>query len=202
VNVSINSFIEARDKLPSAISTLPPGYLGGNAAALLAVVEELKNSLRLELRVIQAIKDVDVTQAQSVAKLTQDFENYSQSRDFDQERTHCHNIGRIVNTLLTPLGGGTQADRDRVSQVESLLNSLRYSDSDFLDDIEPIMNRALGALQAINNHAQAGQTDASRIAEARREQQAFVQEFGPLLDHLKTTLKQMNTLANDLIDRL
>ena len=35
-----NPFIDARDKLPSAISTLPPGYLKkGNAAALLGVVE-------------------------------------------------------------------------------------------------------------------------------------------------------------------
>lgn len=195
--MSTNPFIEAREKLPSAISTLPPGYLDGNAAALLTIVEELKNSYKVELKVIQAIKNLDVTNSEVVAQLTRYLGDYYQSRDFDRERTHCHNIDRIARTLLAPLEAGTQADRERVAQVEKLLEPLRVADNDYLDEIESVMDRALATIKTINEHVQASQTDP-----ARQERQAFVQEFDPRVAQLKEKLKQMNILANDLIDRL
>jgi hypothetical protein len=200
--MNTNPFIEAREKLPSAITTLPPNYLDGNAAALLAIVEELRNSYKVELRIIQTIKNLDVTRPEAVDQLASDFESYHQYRDFDRERTHCHNIDRIARTLLVPLRAGSQTDRARVAQLENLLAPLRVADNDFLDDIEKLMSRALQALKVINDHVRAGQHDPARLNDARNEQQKFVQEFDPLLNQLKTVLKQMNTLANDLIDRL
>lgn len=198
-----NPYIEARERLPSAISTLPPGYLDGNAAALLAIVEELKRSYLLELRIIQAIKQLDVTDSKAVAQFTRDFENYHQYRGFDDERTHCHNINRVARTLLVPLeASSTMADRERVVQVKKLLEPLGDADRDFLDEIEPLMGRALAAVKSINAHVQAGQTDPARLDAARQERQTFVQEFDPKIAALKAVLRQMNTLANDLIDHL
>src|SRR5262245_3555109 len=200
--MNTNPFIEAREKLPSAITTLPPNYLNGNAAPLLAIVEELRNSYRVELRIIQTIKNLDVTQPEAVGQLALDFESYNQYRDFDRERTHCHNIDRIARTLLTPLRAGSQADRDLVAQLEKLLVPLREADNDILDDIEELMRRASAALITINSQVQASQSDPARLNDARSAQQAFVQECDPRLDRLKAALKQMNTLANDLLDRL
>lgn len=200
--MNTNPFIEAREKLPSAITTLPPDFLNGNAAALLAIVEELKNSYKVELRIIQTIKNLDVTQPEAVDQLARDFEDYHQYNDFDRERTRCHNIDRIARTLLAPLRAGSQTDRERVAQLGNLLAPLRVADNDFLDDIEQLMSRALQALKTINEHVQASRHDPARLNDARNEQQKFAQEFDPLLNRLKTRLKRMNTLANDLIDRM
>jgi hypothetical protein len=200
--MNANPFIEAQEKLPSAITTLPTNYLDGNAAALLAIVEELKNSYKVELRVIQTIKSLDVTCSEAVDRLARDFENYHQYRDSDEERTHCHNIDQIARTFLAPLRGGSQSDRERVAQLDNLLAPLRDADIDFLDDVEQLMNKASRALKVINDHVQAGRHAPARLNDARAEQQKFGQEFDPLLSRLKTALKQMNTLANDLIDRM
>jgi hypothetical protein len=197
-----NPFIEAREKLPSAISTLPPDYLNGNAAALLAIVEELSRSYRLELRFIQAINGLNVSDPEKVAQFTTDFQNYHQSRDFEKERTHCRNIDRITRTLLVPLKAGTQADLSRVSQVENMMSMLGSADAEFMDEIEPMMDRALAAVRRINTHVQASLTDPTQLAVARQEQQAFTNAFNPEFVRMKTLLKRMNILANDLIDRL
>jgi hypothetical protein len=197
-----NPFIEAREKVPSAISTLPPDYLNGNAAPLLAIVEELSRSYRLELRIIQAIKDLNVSDPKKVAQFTTDFQNYHQYRDFDKERTHCRNIDRISGTLLVPLQAGTQADLARVGQLEGLIAMLVRADDFLIDEIEPVMDRALAAANLINTHVQASLTDPTQLAAARQEQQAFKDEFDSEFARLKTVLKEMNILANDLIDRL
>lgn len=201
--MSENPYIEAREQLPSAIRTLPSDYLKGNAAKLLAIVEELRRSYVLELRVIQDIKSLDVTDPDAVAEFTQVFENYHQYRGFDEERTHCHNIDRVARTLLIPLqASSTATDRQRVGQVEDLLEPLRIADNDFLDEIEPLMDRALAVAKEINDHVQATGTDPARLDAAREEHEAFVQEFDAKVEALKANLRQMNTLANDLIDCL
>lgn len=198
-----NLFIEAREKFPSAVSTLPPDYLQGNAATLLAIAEELNRSYRLELRIIQAIKSLNLSDPKEVAEFTQDFQNYHQSRDFDKERTHCRNIFRITRTLLVPLkAGGTQADRDRVSQLEGFIMMLGDADFEFMDEIQPVMDRALAAVNRINTHVQDSLKDPIRLVAARQVQQAFIDEFDPEFVRLKDVLKRMNILANDLIDRL
>lgn len=200
--MSSNPYIDAREELPSAISTLPPDYLNGNAASLLAIVEELSRSYRLELRIIQAVKDLNVSDPMAVAQFTTNFQNYHQYRDFDKERTHCHNIGRIARTILVPLKAGTQDDLARVEQVEEMISMLGSSDDEFMDEIESVMNRALDAVNRINTHVQASLTDSNQLATALQEQQIFKDEFDPEVARLKTVLKRMNILANDLIDRL
>ena len=200
--MSSNPFIEAREKLRSAISTLPLEYLNGNAAALLAIVEELSQSYRLELRIIQAINGLNVSDPEEVAQFTTYFQNYHQSRDFEKERTHCSNINRITRTLLIPLKAGTQADLSRVAQVENMIRKLGTHDAVFMDEIEPVMDRALAAVNRINTYVQVSLTDPTQLADARKEQQAFTDEFNPEFVRMKTLLKRMNLLANDLIDRL
>jgi hypothetical protein len=200
--MSSNSFIDEREKFLSAVDTLPPDYLNGNAAVLLAIAEELNRSYRLELRIIQAIKGLNVSAPGAVAQFTADFQNYHQSRDFDKERTHCRNIDRITRTLLVPLRAGTQADLARVAQLEGLIMDLGSADLQFMDEIELVMDRALAAVNRINTHVQASLTDPTQLAAARQEQQAFIDEFDPEFARLKTVLKRMNILANDLIDRL
>jgi len=201
--MSSNPFIKAREKLPSAISTLPPDYLNGNAAALLAVNEELKRSYDVELRIIRAIRRLDVSDPKAVAQMTADFQDYQATRGFDRERTHCSNIGLITRQLFVPLQSAwTQADRDRVAQLEGFLKGLSYHDDEFVDEIEPVMDRALAALERINLHVQASRADPTQLAAARQEQQAFIAEFDPEFARLKDVLKRMNELANDLIRRL
>jgi hypothetical protein len=197
-----NPFIEAREKLSSAVSTLPPDYLKGNAGRLLKIVEELSKSCRLELSLIQAIKGLNVSAPEEVAQLTTDIQNYHQSRDFDKERTHCRNIDRFARTLIVRLEAGTQADLARVAEVEHMIRMLSNHDAKFLDEIESVMNRVLVAANRINTHVQVSLTDPAQLAAARQEQQAFIDEFDPEFSQLKTVLKKMNILANDLIDRL
>jgi len=195
--VNDNPFLKAYDQLPSAISTLPPGYLNGNAAALLGIVDELAKSNRLELKVIQAIKNVDIANAAAVHDLASQIEEYYLQRGFDRERTHCHNIDRIVRALLVPPRGGTQAELDRVAQVEQLLAPLRVADNDFIGDLEPLVQRAQAAITGIDAHLRGADSRA-----AMHVQQTFVTEYTAHVERLKERLKQMNQLANDLIDRL
>lgn len=200
--MNINPFVEAREKLPSAISTLPPDYLNGNAARLLLIVEELGRSYRLELHIIQTIKGLDMSAPEAVAQLTAYFQNYYQSRDFEKERTHCRNISRISRTLLVSLKAGTQANLARMGEVEEIIRTLGALDDDIFYEIEPVMNRAQAAMNRINVHVQSSLIDPAQLAVARQEQQAFIDEFDLAFARLKTGLKRMNMLANDLIDRL
>ncbi len=89
-----NPLLEAREKLLSAVHTLPPDYLNGHAAPLLNIIRELKRSYQLEFQFIQDIMDLDVSDRKAVAQFATNFRRYHKSRDFDNERTHCRNIGR------------------------------------------------------------------------------------------------------------
>src|SRR5436190_10204760 len=98
--MSSNPFIDEGEKLLSAVDTLPPGYLQDNAAPLLKIIRELKRSCQLEFERIQDVMDLDVNDQQAVARFARDFRRYHKSRDFDNERTHCHNIGRNAKKLF------------------------------------------------------------------------------------------------------
>lgn len=197
---------EARTRLPSAISTLPANYLDGNAAPLLLIVEELKRSFLLELRIIQTIKRTELREANdetrwNVARLTAELEDYGQSRWFSEERTHCGNIDRIARTLIAPqrLAVG---DSTRVEEVERLLAPLRDADREFVDELEPLMEDVLQRLRTINDHVQETEQDPARLVDAQRELADFDRALDPRVAGLTKTLKEMSRLANELLDRL
>ncbi len=197
-----NPLIEAREKLLSAVETLPPGYLNDNAAPLLKIIRELKRSYQLEFQLIQDIMDLDVSDQRAVAQFATNFRRYHKSRDFDNERTHCRNIDRNVQDLLVPLQGGTDADRARVKELQGLLMKLRMHDVAFLDEIELTMDRVLEAVNDIDAHGQASLKDPTQRAVASQKQEDFIKEFDPKFAQLKGVLKRMNEMIEDLIDRL
>jgi hypothetical protein len=175
-----DGFDEARDALPSAIKTLPPDYLDGNAAPLLLIVEELKKSFLLELDVIHTIKRLDLTRADDalrwdVSALTQRLEDRSEAR-FSEERTHCGRIDLVARTPIAPHQLSV-SDRSIVEEVERLLVPLREADREFVDELEPMIRDVLSSVQRINEHVRATISDQRRLKDARREQDDFARKF-------------------------
>src|SRR5438270_7031963 len=138
--MSSNPFIDEREKLLSAVYTLPPDYLNGHAAPLLKIIRELKRSYQLEFQHIQDVMDLDVSDQKAWAQFASYFRRYHKSHDFANERTHCRNIGRNAQKLLAPLQAGTtDADRARVEELQDLLSLLGDADAEFLYEIEQTM---------------------------------------------------------------
>lgn len=177
-----NPFIEARERLPSVVETLPRELTEANAARLLRIVEELKKSYVVELGPAQAVMRVDVEDRQAVRDLHQELEDYYQARLFDHERTHCTNIDRLAARLSPDA-------RDRLDEV---LYPLREADNIILDDVEQMLSATLDAAREIAN--------ATAVRDAEAAQARFTQEMEPRIDRLKATLKRMNVLANELVD--
>jgi len=206
-NADQNPFVNARSRLAPAISTLPQDYLDGNAAALLMVIEELKKSLLVEFRVIQALKSLDLSEPSQemrelVSSVAHDLEYYSESRLFDTERTHCHNIDRIVRQLLAPLRLPVARDERRIREVMDILEPLRIADNDFLDELEPVIQEVVARAQVINRHVQESVEDPGQLHEARLELEDFRKSIAPRVERLKDLLSQMSELANHLLARL
>lgn len=193
--MNANPFTDARERLPSVVRSQSAEFLDQNAAALYSIVEELRRSYSVELRWLQAVKWLDLRDAGTVRAVRQEVENYSQARLFDDERTHCHSIDRIVQQFLRPhRATGGMAEVEEVMQV---LEPLRMADNDYLDDIEQLMERALDAIRQIDALVQAGDE-----AAARAEQERFVREMDSTVEQLKSALRQINELGIELIDRM
>ena len=188
-----NEFVEAREQLPGALATLPASALASGAGAFLQIVEELRRSFAVELRALVAVLTVDPTDAQAVSALRWTLEFGEQS--LAAERTHCHNIDRVANEIVAPLQ--LAGDEALAARIAALVEPLRNADGEYLDDVETVVGAATRAAVAIDDLVQAGKLD-----EARRVQREFGVAVKPTLDSIKTTLKTMNGLANDLIDEL
>jgi DNA repair exonuclease SbcCD ATPase subunit len=200
-------FREARAAVPSAIRSLPKDYLEGNAAPLLLVVEELKRSLLTEWRLVQTVERLGLSEVtdelrHKVQQVAGDLEWYVQQRIFDQERTHCHNIDRIVAELMAPLRLPVAYDSEKIEELMNLLKPLRIADNDLLDELEPIAEEVRDAAQRISQHISATETDPTRIDDARAELERFTQAMASRMDRLKDLLTQMSALSNDLLTAL
>ena len=194
-----NPFIEARDSLASAITTLPVGYLNENAAALLSVIEELKKSCHVEFRLIQAIRGLDVKDGKAVERIAKYLIDYDEISDFDRERTHCHNIDRIVSELLKPYQTDWSEDRTKIEAVEKLLKPLCEADNAYLEQIEPLVRDAAETMRRIKNHVSPG---GGGEAAAERERDDFLLKAGDRVERVKLYLRSMNKLANTLLDAI
>ena len=89
--------------------------------------------------------------------------------------------------------GGTPLSRD----LESFLERFRYADMAFTEQIEPVMQRALEAVQTLNLHVQR-----QELAEARRYQQAFAQEYQAELRQVGDVIDEMTEVGNQLVELL
>src|SRR5262245_2333419 len=125
------------------------------------------------------------------------FDDYVQQRGFNLERTRCGQIARIYETQIASHRGGTPADQRRVDDLENFLKGFMHRDDDFTEQIELVMDKALGAVDEINDHVRGGRT-----AEARQCQANFVRQYEAESGRLKNVIKEMNLLGNRLIDAL
>ena len=82
-------------------------------------------------------------------------------------------------------------------ELEGLLQRFAYADAEFTEQIEPVMQRALEAVQTINGHVQNGE-----LAEARRYQQEFDQEYKGELTRVRRAIDDMAQVGNQLLDLL
>ncbi len=89
-----------RRQLSDMIAALPPAVLKDNAAALLNLLNEFQRSLALELRVVGAVEELDVSDAAAVTAFYRDFKHYVNDRTFDLERTRCSQIRRIYDQQI------------------------------------------------------------------------------------------------------
>jgi hypothetical protein len=201
------TYIEAREALPSAALTLPPGFLGGNAAALLQIVHELQRSLIVELKMIQSVTSLQLADPTeqtrtAVQEALRALQAYVDGRFYDSERTHCHNIDLVAASMVAPLSvpvaGGALLARD----FAELLQPLRIADNDFLDELQPLAEQTLSALKAIAAHVQATTSDPSRLATAQQELSTFSADVEQRKRKAKALLSKMSETANKLIDRL
>jgi len=103
-----NTYLQAREALPSAAVTLPPDFLDGNAAGLLQIIHELQRSLVVELKMIRSVSGLKLADASEqtrnvVEEALAALEAYVDDRSYDTERTHCHNIDLIATLMVGPL---------------------------------------------------------------------------------------------------
>jgi hypothetical protein len=181
----MNEFVEAREGLAAAIATLPPRLRENNAAQLFAIIEELRKSLVIELKVVQRVAAVNTADPVMIRELRQDIENYVQYRWFDGERTHCHNIDRVAREIRAE-------NPAELTKLATLLAPLREADNDYLDDVERLLIEAISAITEID--------DAVKLDDARGAQDRFRRQTQDEVASIKTTLSQMNKLAGELID--
>jgi DNA repair ATPase RecN len=190
---------QLRENVSSVITTLPADYLSGNAAALLRILEELQRSFQEELFLVQAVKNLDIRDYQAVDRLSVFLEDYQQRRLFDRERTHCHNIQRIVYTLLPASDTSTDPS---ISELQNVLQPLMDADNEFIDELDSLVARAVDTVRQIKADIQTSYTQPTGYAPALATQANFLQEFDPRVQRLKTLMKDMNIRINELIDLL
>jgi len=96
------------------------------------------------------------------------------------------------------VAGGPALKQD----FEALLKPLRIADNDYLDELQPLAQRALAALRSINAHIRETRNDPSRLADAKQEFATFSIRVAEGKDKAKALLSGMSDAANKLIDRL
>jgi hypothetical protein len=188
---------QERQDLADRIATAPRDFLDDNAAALLQILWELQKSLVLELSVIQGVKQLDLSDSITVHDYAAKFGNYVAQRDFNLERTSCGAIARIYGNQVKALRGGTPTDRQRVNELTSLVQMFASADVAFTDEIEPVMDRALDALRAIDSLVGSGNLD-----NARRRQSDFAHKYEGELARLKRAIRSMSQVGNKLVEEL
>jgi hypothetical protein len=187
-------FVEARDKLPSAASSLPTNYKKDNAAALLDISENLKRSYHVELKLISLVSNLDLSDIDEVTGLANYLRLYEQMHDLQNERTHCHNIGRIAKDLMKRYQTGDPQDKQKIEEMDSLLKPLSRADHEMLDNLEPLVTTTLQTVLKIEELAR------SDLGAAQQEQREFRLKMGERHESVKKALRELNQLSNELID--
>lgn len=186
-----------RLELCSKIASVSPEYLNNNFTALLNIISEFQRSLALELKIIHQVKRLDIKNRDAVNDFATKFKDYVDQRRFNLERTRCSQIRKIYSNQITSRRAGTPSDQNRVDDLEDFLRKFTEQDIKFTEQIEPVMDKALAAVQDINDNVKADQT-----SEARQRQTDFILEYEAEVKRLNDTIKKMNQLGNDLIDQL
>jgi len=187
-------FVEARDKLPSAASSLPTNYKKDNAAALLDISENLKRSYHVELKLISLVSNLDLSDIQEVTRLTNYLRLYEQMHDLENERTHCHNIYRIAKDLMKRYQTGDPQDNEKIEEMDSILKPLSIADDDILDNLEPLVTTTLQTVLKFEELV------GSDLATAQQVQREFRLKMEERHDRVKKALRELNQLSNELID--
>jgi hypothetical protein len=178
-----------REALLSFVDTLPRELLQTNAAPLLNILEELRNSYREQHKWVTAVAHVNVEDPQAVSTLRLELGDYMLTRFLDRERIHCANIYRIASTLNRP--SASSPHREQFQQLQDLIWPLTNDENPYLVGIEDIVDMADEAIREIEA--------ASSVRNAEEAQRRFKVEMETATDRLRDTLKRLNNLANDLL---
>jgi hypothetical protein len=178
----------ARRAIPAAISTVP--VRSDNAHLFLAIVEELRRSYVTEMRLIQRVARVNVSDRRAVEELRYQLEDYKLQGGRDLDRTHCSSIRRIASEIER----GPDAGNPQVAQVLTLVEPLGRTEVVFIDQIDEALAQAILVISQID--------EADRTEEAQRIQAEFRQNRNERLQRISSTLHAMNTTANRMLDIL
>jgi hypothetical protein len=168
--------------------------------------------LKIALRRLEMQKHLDYNDALVYEQRLR--ENLSDARLYGDTDTSKADRARIIARLnelaLAALGESfndlcqgaiappAQAFGTPVSaELQGFLARFADADREFTEQIEPVMDQALSAVEEINSSVQAGE-----IASARQRQERFAKEYAAELKRLHETIDEMNRVGNELIDRL
>jgi hypothetical protein len=196
-----DQFERATAGFASAAKSLPKDYLGENAERLLLVAEELRKSFGVQLKLVRVVSDLDVSDLNKVQALASHLKWYVDGRFFDNERTHCHNIDRLMALMVRRYKTGSPEDDLRIAAFDELVAPLKVADNDILDSLEPLAEDARDTVAAIEDavglQEQAPTRDRARPEELRR---GFIDRAQNRVAKARKGLGELSRLSAELID--
>lgn len=147
--------VEARERFPSVVATLPREYRETNAPQLPAMVAELEKSYHAELDYVEKVAEGQATDPDVVSAVVRELRKGRRRQSLSQERTHWGHIDEIADKMRLQYEG--MDAEPQLRQLAKTLTPLRDADSEILDDIKQILDRAIAAGQRIEGHVKPGQ---------------------------------------------
>jgi hypothetical protein len=194
-----NPYLEASDRITSAVATLPTDFLGGNVEVLYQILHELGRSHTAQLQLLGPLRRLrldawrdDLLEEARTVRIN--LEENSDADILDRWRTHCHNLRLLARQLV---GHGYA-----VEQVQADLGPLFAYDDDFIDGLADLVAPAVTAAQQVERELDGHEGDDSALERARRIRDDLVEEHRERLATAKAVLIRMNEAARDLTLRL
>ena len=183
-----NPFLAERERIASGIESLPAALKDTNAAALLKIVTQLKQSYIALLELQASVVNLDVTDSKAVSALVRHLRDYADvsTGELNEDRTRCSNIQRTAE-VMDLAGPGARSLRNDIERLGS-------ADDAFVYEVEDAALDALRTVESIQR--------ADKVSDAASEHDGYVSRIDGDKAEIKRNLVAMTRVANDLLDRI
>lgn len=183
-----NPFLAERERIASSIESLPVALKDTNAAALLKIVTQLKQSYIALLELQASVVKLDVSDSKAVSALVRHLRDYADvsTGELNEDRTRCRNIRRTAE-VMDLAGAEAQGLRNDIQRLGS-------ADDAFVQEVESAAIDALNTVESIDR--------ADKIVDAASEHERYVSRIDGDKEEIKRNLVAMTRVANDLLDRI